>query len=322
MMDQPGRYWIGLLLMAAVLTACATPAVIAASGETSAGEPAASPSTTDLPNRAEIGSDEKPDPDQDDARDEPETAEHKRPLTEEELLIREAKQLLDELHRLRQELADARLAKAEMQRELEEMRQFIEDHHEYGQDFEEYQRIRAIKRREQQERERREARDRYERERQQRMQRQEAVREARLERRAADRRDREFRRHGFEPIGMDVYVGRMAYQYRIRDTLRTRITYDPFFGFFTQRDYRDRIDFTEMILSGAILHVSDEVLNIGVAITFFDGSGNQVGHEIVQINNARPEVPYPFTSTVSMALNRPFTTSSSYVLFADPVDVN
>ena len=43
----------------------------------------------------------------------------------------------------------------------------------------------------------------------------------------------------------------------------------------------------------------------------------QVGGQIVQINNARKDVPYPFTATVSMALNRPFASSSVYVLYAD-----
>ena len=60
--------------------------------------------------------------------------------------------------------------------------------------------------------------------------------------------------------------------------------------------------------------------NLGIAVTFFDENGNQVGGEIIKINNARPDVPYPFTSTIEMALNRPFESSSVYVLYADRVE--
>ena len=48
--------------------------------------------------------------------------------------------------------------------------------------------------------------------------------------------------------------------------------------------------------------------------------GAQVGGEIVRINNARPDVPYPFTATLDMALNGPFDSSSTYVLYADPIE--
>jgi len=325
MNDQPGRFWTTVL----VLTTCGMMLMPMARADASpspgldeqnadetatASDEASRPRTDDTSPKVDAEGDA-------DESSEGNAAGANRPLTEEERLIREAKALLEEVRMLRQQLAESELARAELQRELDELRQFIADHHEYGRDFEEYQRIREVKQQEEEERQRREARERYQRERQKRLEQQERVREARLERRAAERKEREYQRHGFEPIGLDVFVGRTAYQYRIRDTLRTRITYDPFFGFFTRRDYRDRIDFTEMTLSGAVINASDEIRNIGIAITFFDGGGSQVGHEIVQINNARPDVPYPFTSTVSMALDRPFTTSSSYVLFADPADV-
>jgi hypothetical protein len=321
---QPGRCWMRFLLIAAMSLAILPAVLSEAAAETGAAKDSSSSEVQSIitpverhdadARPAQVSHDE-------DENDDEELELAEEPLTEEERLIRETKLLLEELHRLRFELAETRLAKAETQRELDELRRFIEDHDEYGRDFQEYQRIREIRLREQRERERQEARERYERERQQRQERLDVAREMRAERRAAERKEREFRRHGFEPIGMDVFVGRMAYQYRIRDTLRTRIVYDPFFGFFTQRDFRDRIDFTEMILSGAVINTSDDVRNIGIAITFFDRSGNQVGHEIVQVNYARPNVPYPFTSTVSMALDRPFTTSSSYVLYADPADL-
>jgi hypothetical protein len=75
-----------------------------------------------------------------------------------------------------------------------------------------------------------------------------------------------------------------------------------------------------MTISGSVLNAADDVRDMGVAITFFDDNGNQVGHEIVQIKNARPNVPYPFTSRLDMALNRAFTSSSIYVLYSDPVE--
>ena len=83
---------------------------------------------------------------------------------------------------------------------------------------------------------------------------------------------------------------------------------------------RDSVDFSRMTISGSVLNSSGETRNIGLAITFFDENGNQVGGEIIQINNARTDVPYPFTSTIDMALNRPFDSSSTYVLYADPAN--
>ena len=41
---------------------------------------------------------------------------------------------------------------------------------------------------------------------------------------------------------------------------------------------------------------------------------------MVQVNNARPDVPYPFTETIKMALNGPFNSSTRYVLYADDVE--
>ena len=59
--------------------------------------------------------------------------------------------------------------------------------------------------------------------------------------------------------------------------------------------------------------------SLGVAFTFFDENGNQVGAHIQEIRNARPNVPYPFTRKIDMALNRPFASHSTYVLYADTV---
>ena len=40
----------------------------------------------------------------------------------------------------------------------------------------------------------------------------------------------------------------------------------------------------------------------------------------IQINNARPTAPDPLTSTLTMALNRPFSSSTTYVLYADSAE--
>mgnify|MGYP001999636056 CR=1 FL=1 len=47
------------------------------------------------------------------------------------------------------------------------------------------------------------------------------------------------------------------------------------------------------------------------------GAAFDAGAEIVEIQNARPNVPYPFTKKIDMALNRPFASHSTYVLYAD-----
>ncbi len=241
------------------------------------------------------------------------------PLTGDRHADRVIRDLMEENSQLRGRLADARLDAEVARRELEELRQFILDHHEYGRDFEEYRSVREIREREAQRRVYQEMQERRAAEREERRQRRREVEDERREREALDREARKYRDAGFQPLGFDLFAGRMAYHYRTEDSERTRLLYDPFFGFYHHGDPAREIDYTEMTISGSIINGSDEVRNIGVAITFFDRHGNQVGHEIVQVNNARPDVPYPFTSRVEMALNRPFSSSSIYVLFADPV---
>jgi hypothetical protein len=109
----------------------------------------------------------------------------------------------------------------------------------------------------------------------------------------------------------------MAYAYETNDSERQEVNYHPHFGWYENTITSTDIDFSKMTISGSVLNASDELRNIGVAITFFDEFGNQVGHEMVQIRNARPDVPYPFTSVIDMALNREFDSVSTYVLYAD-----
>lgn len=230
----------------------------------------------------------------------------------------EIRALLNEINTLRHDLAGAQLEASRTRSELEELRQFMADHHEYGQDFEQYTALRELREEEARQKRIEEARQRREAERERRA----AERARRLAERDARKRESEeesrYTRRGFSPLGLDVYNSRMAFAYPTTSIDQPYLAYDVCVGFYNARDTRTEIDYSRMTISGSILNGHDDVRNIGVALTFFDENNNQVGHEIVQINNARPDVPYPFTSTIDMALNRPFHSSSVYVLYADP----
>jgi outer membrane murein-binding lipoprotein Lpp len=238
-----------------------------------------------------------------------------------QLLVNEVKRLMAEVSKLREELARARLEAAEANRELEEMRQFIHDHREYGDDFQQYQAIKAIAEREAQQRQAEIARQQREEERAARRARYEAAREQRQAEQAEKKRLDRYSEAGFASVGLDVFVGKTAFYYNTIETSPARIDYDPLLGlYYRPHGPQTKIDFSKMTISGSVLNAAEEVRNIGLAVTFFDENGNQVGGEIIQINNARPDVPYPFTSTIDMALNRPFDSSSTYVLYADPIE--
>jgi len=239
----------------------------------------------------------------------------KDPITQ---LTEQVEGLLDDLHALRQErdLAVARAERAE--RELAELQRFIDDHDVYGPAFDRYRGIIEAERRAAETETRAERRAEYEARQAERQQRyQEALEKRRAERAADERLDR-YADDGFRPIGLDVFTSRMSFNYASVDATRGYIEYDPGLGHYPRLFPAAAIDFTRMKISGSVLNGMDGVRNIGVALVFFDESGSQVGHEVVQVNNARPNVPYPFTSTVEMALDRPFTSASSYVLYADP----
>ncbi len=241
------------------------------------------------------------------------------PMTAQERLRAEIDELLKELQSLRSQLAQAEIRAASAERELEEMQQFIRDHDVYGDAFEEYKVIKEIAEREDRRREAEAARARREAERQARQERVQQAREERQRDREEAEEARRLRAAGFTGIGMDVYISRAAYHYAVRDEVRSRVRFDPFIGFFTTVDQREKIDFSEMTISGSLLNATDETRNIGVAITFFDENNNQVGAETIHITNARPGVPYPFTAKLNMALNREFSSSTTYVLYSDPV---
>lgn len=235
-----------------------------------------------------------------------------------QVLLDELDRLEAEMSQLRQALAQSQLEAESYRRRFEELEQFVLDHERFGQDFQQYKEVKAVAEREARMREVEEARRKREIERAERQARQ-AVARAEHERLKAEQdRLSRYRKMGFTSLGLDVYSGKMAYYYRTKDVSRNRIDYEPGMGNYLRLyPNSQEIDFSSMTISGSVLNSSDEVRNIGVAIAFFDDSGNQVGHEIVQVRNARPDVPYPFTSTIEMALNRPFESSSVYVLYAD-----
>ena len=239
-----------------------------------------------------------------------------------QLLLDEIARLHTDILTLRRQMAQARLDSSQSKRELAELRQFIDDHHEFGQDFQQYKAVKAIAERADLERRQDVARQERDAQRVERQAKWKIARAERAQREAQARQLADYRRAGFTPLGLDVYAGKMAYHYRSMNTTGYDIEYDPFLsGYFVDRDYRRaRPDFSSMNISGSVLNASDEVRNLGVAIAFFDENGNQVGSETIQINNARPNVPYPFTSTLTMALNRPFSSSTTYVLYADSIE--
>ncbi len=234
-------------------------------------------------------------------------------------LLDKVARLTAELTHLRLELAEARLEARETKDDLAELRQFVRDHREYGDDFARYREMKVIAEREARRRVSEANRTTRDAERAARRLRSREIREQRTREEAEGQRLDRYRQAGFSSLGLDVFVSRMAYSYETRETNPARVDYDPFIGLY----YRPggptvRLDFGRMTISGSVLNAKAEVYNIGVAITFFDEVGNQVGGEIVQIDNARPDVPYPFTASLSMALDRPFISSSTYVLYADP----
>jgi hypothetical protein len=234
-----------------------------------------------------------------------------------ERLVAQLDALHDEIAELRRALAEARLGATTAQRQLAELRQFMADHGEFGRDFEQYQGVKAAAARDASRRASEEARQRYEQEKARRQVRMQHAREARAQERQADETLAYYGDRGFEPIGLDVYVSRIGYSYNPVDATASRIDYSPGFGNYLRLYPGITIDYSRLTISGSVLNAAADVRNIGIAVTFFDEAGNQVGHETVQVTNARPQVPYPFTSTITMALDRPFASATHYVLYAD-----
>ncbi|MHC4763559.1 MAG: hypothetical protein ACYTF2_00480 [Planctomycetota bacterium] len=240
------------------------------------------------------------------------------------LLLAEIDRLYDVLDAQRLVLAEVRLEAEEARRELQELRQFIQDNEALGRDFEQYRSVKAVAERDARLRRAEAGRQRREAEKTQRAARVQAARAQRERNQAEFNRLRRYRETGLSPLGFDVYLGNMSFNYSAVDGgAPARIDWDFRLGHYVRvYPYAGgrAIDYSSMTISGSVLNAAEDVRNIGVAVAFFDENGSQVGGEIIQINNARPDVPYPFTATIAMALNRAFTSASTYVLYADPVD--
>jgi hypothetical protein len=254
----------------------------------------------------------------------PESAADTRPQDPLRILLAEIDRLHDVLDVKRMELAEIQLEVLETRRELQELRQFIRDNETLGRDFEQYRAVKAVAERDARRRQAVEARERRAIEKADRAAQVQAARAQREKGQAEFNRLTRYREAGFSALGFDVYLADISFNYSATDGgAPARIDWDFRMGHYV-RLYPfaagRAIDFTEMTISGSVLNASQEVRNIGVAVAFFDENGSQVGGEIIQINNARPDVPYPFTSAIAMALNRAFTSASTYVLYADPVE--
>ncbi len=235
--------------------------------------------------------------------------------------------LLDEIDRLRstvdtlrQELAQSRLDANATRRELEELQQFIADHEVHGADFERYRAAKAAAERESRRQRSETARRDHEARQAQRALEQHAVQEQRARNDRELRRAQEFRQAGFTPLGMDVYLGPSSFNYKTDDGFTARYDWNLLTGGYFRINPAFRVDFSSMTIAGSVLNAGDTARDIAVAVTFFNEAGAQVGGEIIQLNAARPGVPYPFTAIVTMALDRPFWSASTYVLSADPVE--
>ncbi|MHC4217778.1 MAG: hypothetical protein ACYSU7_04900 [Planctomycetota bacterium] len=254
----------------------------------------------------------------------PEKAEPTDPVR---ILLAEVDRLYEVIESQRREMAAMKLEAAETWRELEQLRQFVADNEALGRDFRSYRAVKAVAEREARIRRTEEARQRRAADKAQRALRQKEVRAEQDREQAELGRLNHYRDSGFSALGFDVYLGKMSYNYGGRGGgSPTRLDWDFRLGHYMRfyphtYGWGRGVDFSSMTVSGSVLNASTEVRNIGVAVTFFDENGSQVGGEIVQINNARPDVPYPFTTTVAMALNRAFSSASTYVLYADSVEV-
>lgn len=239
------------------------------------------------------------------------------------MLLKEVDRVHAQLVALRKELAQAKLERNKAQRELDELRQFISDNKQFGQDFTQYKAVKDITEREVKQRQQDEARRQRDDEQNQRAQQRRVARADRDQKNAEKNRLNDYRRAGFSPVGLDVFVGKMAFYYGSKDSNTYDVQYYPYirryyYG-YGRNNRGNQLDFSSMTISGSVINAADVTRNLGIAITFFDEDGNQVGSETVQINNARPNVPYPFTSKLAMALNREFDSSTTYVLYADEV---
>ena len=226
-----------------------------------------------------------------------------------------------ELRAMRHRLADLELQLADLDAQIAEMQAFVLDHDRYGTDFSQY---RLVRRQAEQEVRRRAALERRAR-RQLALQQKEQTKAARDAVKSVVSAGKDLqetlRKMNFGLIGQDVWSSRSAYAYARIDKPSEAVNYNPspFGRTRITTESRTELDWSKMTISGSVLNAAKSTCNIGIAFAFFDEHGNQVGAETVVVNNARSGVPYPFTQKLDMAATKPFASSTSWVLFADPI---
>ncbi|MCH2134221.1 MAG: hypothetical protein MK116_10765 [Phycisphaerales bacterium] len=222
---------------------------------------------------------------------------------------------------VRREVAQARMELSGLQRELDDLRQFILDHDTYGPDYTSYKKVLEETKKQRRAEAARAQREKDDANRRRRME----VKQRLDAAKGREELEKLYDERGFAPIGQDVYTARSAFFYAPIEgedgrTVQYRPTRLGTLRPVTVPSNRE-LNYSTMTISGSVLNGDTNIRSIGVAFTFFDESGNQVGAQIIEIENARPNVPYPFTRKIDMALNRPFHSHSTYVLYADQVQI-
>jgi len=209
----------------------------------------------------------------------------------------------------------------ELQAQFAALRKFGEDHDQLGQDYQSYQAIIDETRKltaAQQDLKRQQDRAERDRKREEaRVKREQAAAKLKQAKAVTQRLEK----LGFSTIGQDVWLSRSAYAYASTNVSEQQVyfqqTANGELAPVTTIENRSEIDYTHMTISGSLLNGAAITRNIGVAFVFRDAHGNQIGQETVVIENARPDVPYPFTGELIMASDQPFASHTSWVLFAD-----
>ncbi len=208
-----------------------------------------------------------------------------------------------------------------LQTQLRALQEFVEDHAQLGPDYQSYRAVIEETRKltaSQQNLKRQQERAERDRKREEaRIKREQAAAKVKQAKAATQR----LQKLGFSTIGQDVWLSRSAYAYASTSVSEQMVYFQPTatgeLAPVTTIENRSEIDYTRMTISGSLLNGASDTRNVGVAFVFRDAHGNQIGQETVVIENARPDVPYPFTGELIMASDQPFASHTSWVLFAD-----
>ena len=232
--------------------------------------------------------------------------------------------LIDRTRELIQRRHDVRMFTAKvdaLRDEVAEFRKFIEDNEQFGADFASYKAvIEETRRLTEAEHATRRQQERIEKQRRRETSNQQKQADQTRQQQAAATRKR-LKALGFSEVGQEVWLSKSAYAYASKTVPEQRVFYQqgPTGSMqpMTTIENRSEIDYTKMTISGSLLNGAQTTRNIGVAFVFRDAHDNQIGQETVIIENARPDVPYPFTGELVMASDRAFVSMTSWVLFAD-----